>query len=152
MDLKSLLLLSTCSLGIFFGTQLTEAILFVPYWKNLSADDFFTLHKIYGKKLHLFYAPLTIIAAILPVVTLIYSLISNAKTDFLLWTMSLFTILFFSSYYLYFKEANTAFANRLISNETLPLELIKWGNWHWGRVICEAIAFTSGLFLLLKMK
>jgi hypothetical protein len=150
MALKILLLLSTCTLGIFLGTQLAEAALIVPYWKELSSNDFFVLHKTYGKRLYQFYAPLTIAATIFPTITFVYNLLNKPKTDILTWLMFIFTLLFFATYYIYFKEANISFAERTISNEALPNELIKWGNWHWTRVFCEATAFVCGLLLLLK--
>jgi hypothetical protein len=150
MALKILLFLSTCSLGIFLGTQLAEAVLLVPYWKELSSDDFFILHKTYGKRLYQFYAPITIAATIFPTITFVYSLLNKPKIDILMWLMLIFTLLFFATYYIYFKEANLSFAERTISNEALPNELIKWGKWHWARVSCEAIAFVCGLILLSK--
>lgn len=152
MTLKILVLLSTSMLGIFFGTQLAEAALIVPYWKALSADEFFAFYKTYGKKLHQFYAPLTITATILPITTLAYSLFSKSKTDWFLWLMVGFTVLFFVTFFLYFKDANISFTERTITNESLSEELIKWGNWHWGRLVCEGIAFVCGLILLLKLK
>lgn len=152
MAQKILLLLSTCTLGIFLGTQLAEAALIVPYWKELSSDSFFELHKTYGAKLYQFYAPLTIASTILPIATFVYSLLSNSKTDILMWIMFVFTLLFFATYFIYFKEANLSFAERTISNEALQNEITKWGNWHWARVFCEAIAFVCGLLLLLKSK
>lgn len=152
MALKILLLLSTCTLGVFLGTQLAEAVLIVPYWKNLTSDAFFEFHKTYGKKLYQFYAPLTIVATILPAITFIYSLLNNSKTDILMWFMFIFTLLFFATFYVYFKEANLSFAERTISNESLSGELIKWENWHWARIFCEAIAFICGVILLIKLK
>jgi hypothetical protein len=150
MILKILLLVSTCVLGTFFGTQLAEAALIVPYWKALSADEFFTFYKTYGKKLHQFYAPLTIAATVLPIATLVYSLFSQSKTDWLLWLMAGFSVLFFATFFLFFKEANLSFTERTIANEALAEELITWQNWHWGRVICEGLAFVCGLVLMLK--
>lgn len=152
MVLKILSLLSTCALGVFFGTQFAEAALIVPYWKGLSADEFFAFYETYGKKLHQFYAPLTIVSTILPVATLVCSLFDKSKTDILTWLMTIFTVLFFATFFVYFKEANISFTERTISNEALPQELIKWGKWHWGRVVCEAVAFVCGLLLLLKLK
>jgi hypothetical protein len=139
-------------LGVFFGTQLAEAALIVPYWKALSADDFFELYKTYGKKLHQFYAPLTIAATILPIATLACNFFSKSKIDLLMWLMVAFSILFFATFFLYFKDANISFTERTISNEALLQELIKWEKWHWGRVVCEASAFVFGLILLLKSK
>jgi hypothetical protein len=149
---KILLLLSTCTLGFFLGTQVAEAALIVPYWKELSPDDFFVFYKAYGKKLHQFYAPLTIAATILPIATFIHSLFGKSKADLLTWLMTVFAVLFFATFFLYFKEANISFTERTISNEALAQELIKWGMWHWGRVVCEAVAFICGLILLLKSK
>ncbi|WP_375577984.1 hypothetical protein ABWH96_13120 [Marivirga tractuosa] len=152
MAQKILLLLSTCIMGVFLGTQLAEAVLIVPYWKELSSDAFFELHKTYGKRLYQFYAPLTIASIILPTITFFYSLLGKSKTDILLWVMFISAIMFFSTYFIYFKEANISFAEQTITNEALSKELIRWGNWHWTRVLCEAIAFVCGLILLLKTK
>lgn len=152
MTLKILLFLSTCILGVFCGTQLAEAALIVPYWKGLSADDFFTFYKTYGAKLHQFYAPLTVFATLLPIVTFIYSLLSKSKTPLLIWLMAIFCVLFFLTFFIYFKDANVSFAERTISNKELPQELMKWAKWHWARVVFELIAFVCGLISLLRFK
>lgn len=152
MVVKILLILSTAILGIFLGAQLAEGSLIVPYWKSLSPDDFFKFYKTYGKKLHQFYSPLTIAATFLPISALLWCLLTKQKIDSLLWVMVLFTLLFFSSYFFYFKEANSSFTARAITNELLPQKLTEWGNWHWGRVFCEAVAFVCGLLLLVKYK
>ena len=152
MALKIILLLATGTLGIFLGTQLTEAALIVPYWKGLSPDDFFTFYKTYGKKIHQFYSPLTIAATILPVIALVWSLLTKQKVDLLLWIMVVFTLMFFLTYFSYFKEANMSFTERTITNEILPYKLTEWANWHWGRISCETVAFVCGLILLTKLK
>ncbi len=152
MALKIILLLSTGTLGVFLGTQLAEAALIVPYWQGLSTDEFFTFFKTHGNKLHQFYSPLTIVATILPVVSLVWSLLTKQKIDLLMSIMVVFTLLFFSTFFLYFKEANLSFTERTISNHILPHKLIEWANWHWGRVSCEAVAFVCGLILLTKLK
>jgi hypothetical protein len=130
MALKIILLLSTATLGVFLGTQLAEAALIVPYLKGLSPDVFFAFYKTYGKKLHQFYSPLTIAVTILPVIALVWNLLTKQKIDLLLWIMIVFTLLFFSTYFLYFKEANLSFTERTISNEKLPYKLTEWANWH----------------------
>jgi Domain of unknown function (DUF1772) len=152
MVLKFLLLLSTGTLGVFLGTQIAEGALIVPYWKGLLSSDFFAFYKTYGEKLYQFYSPLTILATVLPITTFAYSLLTKPKTDILMWLMLIFTILFFATFFVYFKEANISFTDRTLSDEALPNELIKWGNWHWTRVFCEAVAFICGLILLLRFK
>lgn len=145
---QSLLILSCGILGIFLGAQIAEAVLFVPYWKALSADDFFELHQTYGKKIHRFFAPLTISATLLPVLTGGYQLLQGTGRPLLTWIMVICTLAFFSTYFIYFKKANQSFGDRSLSNEALPQELVRWGNWHWTRVVFEVVAFVCSLLLL----
>ena len=116
----------------------------------MPADDFFELHKTFGKKIYQFFAPLTIAATVLPLITVGYNLAYSFKLQLLWILMGVATLLFFSTYFLYFKKANRSFAERSISNEELPSELVRWGNWHWGRIVFEFIAFGCSLLLLLK--
>lgn len=151
MTLEILLVLSSGILGIFSGTQITEAVLFVPHWKALSADDFFELHRTYGKKIYQFFAPLTIISTLLPLITVAYGFISQSNNQILFGLAGFSTAAFFSTYFLYFKKANKSFADRSLTDEELPLELRRWGNWHWGRICFELIAFICTLLLLTKL-
>ena len=144
-----LIILTSGILGIFLGAQITEAILFVPYWKALDPDDFFELHQTYGEKIYRFFAPLTIAATLIPLGTSAYLLIQPDQNRIVVVLMGLATLAFFSTYYLYFKKANQSFADRSLSNEALPQELKSWDNWHWGRIFFEGIAFLSALVLLL---
>jgi len=147
---ETLLLFSSVFLGIFLGSQITEAILFVPYWKALKADDFFKFYRKYGRIIHLFFAPITILATVTPLITVGYYTINQTENKILFGIMGLTTLAFFSTYYLYFKKANKRFTERDLSNEKLPQELKRWGNWHWGRICFEFIAFGCSLLLLLE--
>ena len=149
MIAEILLLLSSGVLGIFLGAQLAEAVLFVPFWKALTADDFFKLHQTYGKKIYQFFAPLTIIATMIPLLTVGYHMVFPSENQTLLVLMGVFTAAFFSTYFLYFKKANKSFEGRTLSDEELPHELRKWGYWHWGRVCVEFLAFGCSLLLLI---
>jgi hypothetical protein len=145
-----LLLLSTAVLGIFLGAQIAEACLFVPIWKEMDADDFFEQHQSVGPLIYRFFAPLTIAATVIPLITVLLSLIHDPTQNSLIWVMGASTLAFFSTYSLYFKNANQKFADRTLSNDELPVELQKWGNWHWTRIGFEAIAFVCSIILLLN--
>ncbi len=151
MLLEILLALSSGVLGIFLGAQITEGVLFVPYWKIMSPKEFFAFYQAYGKKIHQFFAPLTIIATLLPLITVVYGFLINIQGKLPLTLMAIFTMLFFSTYYLYFKKANNLFAEAKIPDKELPAELTKWGNWHWGRITCECIAFTCSIVSLVNL-
>ncbi|SEB52751.1 protein of unknown function [Tenacibaculum sp. MAR_2009_124] len=146
-----LITLSTCFLGFFLGTQITEAVLMVPYWKSLTPDAFFLLHKTYGKKVYSFFAPITIMATIFPLVTVAFIIQSSSTIQFTVACIGLFTLAFFSTYFLYFKGANKSFTDRSISDTELADSLKKWEYWHWTRIGFETIAFICSLLLLIKI-
>jgi ABC-type multidrug transport system fused ATPase/permease subunit len=151
MIYEILIALSTGVLGIFLGAQIAEGVLFVPYWKALQPKEFFELHQTYGKKIYQFFAPLTIVATLVPLLTVAYGFFTNIDSQLSLMLMGFFTALFFSTYFLYFKKANKLFAEASISHEDLPVELNKWGNWHWGRIVFEFIAFICSIVALTHL-
>ena len=151
MLLEILLSLSTGILGIFLGSQITEGILFVPYWKTLTPKDFFELHKTYGPKIYQFYAPLTIAATMIPLMTVGYGLYTGMSDLTYLLIMGVFTVLFFGTYFLYFKNANAKFADASIPDVELSGVLSTWGNWHWLRVGFECVAFISAILTLNQL-
>ena len=148
--MNTLMVLSSAFLGFFLGTQITEAILIVPYWKSLAPNDFFQLHKIYGKKIHRFYAPITIVATVIPLTTSLYIIQTSNTMQWIAFCMGIFTLAFFSTYFLYFKKANKSFANRNINDNQLLYSLKEWEHWHWIRIVFETISFVCSLILLVK--
>ena len=145
-----LLISSTTLLGVFTGTQITEAILFVPWWKSLSADEFFSFYKTHGRKIHRFYAPITILTVLLSLSTTSYLMISGNLPIIPLMIISITTLIYFSTYYLYFRKANDQFIQRSISDNELKTALITWGIWHWLRVGLEVLALLTHVVLLMK--
>ena len=149
MMMSILLGLSVAILGIFLGAQLTEAVLFVPYWKKMLPKDFFEFYQIYGSKIHQFFAPMTILATVIPLLTMVYSFIESTSITFYTISMGIFTLLFFSTYYLYFKKANESFVKASLTDEELPAELEKWNKWHWSRIVFELAALVFALAALI---
>jgi hypothetical protein len=143
------LLLSAAVLGVFLGAQIAEACLFIPIWKKMPADDFFEQHHSVGPLLQRFFAPLTIAATVIPLIAVLLYWIINSNQSPFMWVMGVSTLLFFSTYFLYFKNANQKFSDRMLSNDELPVELQKWSNWHWTRIGFEAIAFACSIVILL---
>jgi len=85
----------------------------------------------------------------IPLATVVVNLIQSTGQTALFLVLGISTLAFFSTYFLYFKEANQKFADRTISNAELPEELLKWDKWHWVRIVFEVIAFLSALIILL---
>ena len=135
--------------SIFIGAQITEGVLLVPYWQSLSATHFYSYYHQFGPSIGQFYTPLTILAALMPIATLIYckSLKDSNAPKFALISV-LFAALFASSFYLYFKDTNQLFYQAALSEVELKNELIIWGYWHWARIITESLSL---FFLMLAL-
>jgi small-conductance mechanosensitive channel len=144
-----LLLLSAAVLGIFLGAQIAEACLFVPIWKKMKGDEFFEHYKAVGPLLNRFFTPLTLAATFIPLITVLINVIVNPNQSAIFWLMGVSILIFFATYFLYFKNANQQFSEHALSNEALSVELLKWNNWHWARIGFEAIAFSCSIIILL---
>lgn len=134
--------------SIFIGSQITEAVLLVPYWQSLSATDFYAYYNEFGPSIGRFYTVLTIIAALIPIALSIYCKKINSVAFKLAISSSFFAILFVASFYLYFKGTNVLFYQAAFSDVALKNELITWSYWHWGRIIIELISL---IFLILSL-
>jgi hypothetical protein len=135
--------LAAISLGIFAGAQLAEACVLVPFWRRLSATEFFSLHHAMGPILFRFFAPVTAVAVLL-------ALASAFFTPDNLWSVSgaALSLMALVMFFAYFKSANAAFAERSITDEELHGELARWAKWHLVRTTIVIGAFTSSIIAL----
>jgi Domain of unknown function (DUF1772) len=133
--------LSVLLLGLFVGALLAEGFLLVPYWREISPDRFFLLHKEFGPRLYRFYAPLTIAATLLTVFIGIVSWLIGYSERWLTLTAGILSLSTIAIYFIYFKHANESFAKMSISADDLGSELGRWASWHSLRVIIGIIAF-----------
>lgn len=139
---------SVAIFSIFIGSQITEGVLLVPYWKSLSTNDFYSYYKQFGPSIGQFYTILTIVAALIPISISIYCKRMNSNALNLALTSSLFATLFIACFYVYFKGVNELFYQASLSDVELKKELIIWNYWHWGRIVLE---FISLIFLILTL-
>jgi len=136
----------------FVGSQITEAVLLVPYWQSLSATDFYSYYNEFGPSIGRFYTVLTIMAALIPISLSLYFKKINSNAFKLALISSFFAILFVSSFYIYFKGTNELFYQGAFSDVELKNELVTWSYWHWGRIILEFISLIFLIFSLNKIQ
>ncbi len=120
--------LTTAVIGLYAGSLLTEAMILVPFWRGMSADDFFEGHGQMGPSLFRYFAPLTVLAVILSIVT---AVVSGGRH---IWVAGL-CLTALAIFFIYFKKANQSFADHSLSHDALPAELARWQTWHWIRTI-----------------
>lgn len=142
----SLLLVSI--FGIFVGSQLTEGILFVPYWKSLSTADFYQYYATFGPGIIRFYSILTTIAVLIPISTSVYCFFKKSQALKYSLVATFFALLILGSFYIYFKDVNQQFFESAFNADQLKAELNTWERWHWLRVLFEFLAL---IFLALTL-
>lgn len=142
-----LILITTAVLGIFLGAQVAEALLIVPYWKSMTADQFYTFYKRFGGAIHRFFAPLTIASTVLPIILLVLGVLTADKRIALLIALVFCVMIFFGTFFVFFKTANRRFKEENIKPTELVAALKVWGRWHWFRVSFESIAFIILLIM-----
>lgn len=140
-------MITSAILGIFLGAQIAEAFLIVPYWKSLSMEQFYVFYERHGAGIHRFFAPLTIASSLLPVLLLVLSYLKSDERFSWIVVLVCCVVLFFGTYFVYFKAANEAFTKGAFDRGKLKIELVRWGRWHWFRIVFEAIAFLILLTL-----
>ena len=128
-------------LGLLAGSLLLEGLVLVPFFKKLKPEEFFSFHPIFGQQLFRYFAPLTSLAVFVPIISAIWLGGTNICLDISA-TASLIVVLFFP---FYFKSANEAFSNRLVSAKELPNRLAQWGKIHTIRTVVAMAAFGSGV-------
>lgn len=129
--------ITTSIIGVYAGSLLTEGAILVPYWRRMSAEDFFNKHGEMGPSLFKYFAPLTSLAVVLSILTAVFL---GGRHVLAAALCAAALIIFF----LYFKKANASFADHSLPNDKLKDELSKWAAWHWARtVIIIAALFVS---------
>ena len=131
--------------SIFIGSQLTEGVLLLPYWKSLSAAEFYSYYSRFGPTIGKFYSILTIIAVLIPLVVSIYCYCKKSQALNYSIVSTFFAVLVIVVFYLYFKGTNQQFYEATFNDAQLKFALKTWGQWHWLRMVFE---FLSLIFLI----
>lgn len=140
---------SSLALGLLVGSLLTEAMILVPYWRTMESQEFLRLHSTLGPRLFIYFAPLTIIATVLPVIAAVMPVLLGTAPHWLSVVSAMIVLMMLVIYFGYFKGANESFESGSVGADGLAVELAKWANWHWARVALGILAFIASLLVLL---
>lgn len=148
MIIETLQLLSSLALGLLVGSLLTEAMILVPYWRTMEPSEFLRLHGSLGPRLYTYFAPLTILATLLPVSAALLPMILDATYHWVSLVPAIITLVMLAIYFGFFKGANDSFKTGSVGIDGLSEALVKWASWHWLRVGLGVAAFTASLLVL----
>lgn len=147
---EALALLATLLLGLFAGSLLTEAFLLVPYFRSLSHGDFNRLHHEFGPRLYRYYAPLTISATILPLVSAAVTMIAHSQGAPFAGLAAALGLAILAIYFLYFRRANLALSEKRFNEPALAKELARWAAVHNIRTGLAIGAFAASVLAALQ--
>ena len=148
MIVELIQLASSFFLGLLVGSLLTEAIILLPYWRTMDPEEFLNLHGSLGPRLYGYFAPLTILATVLPVLAGITSVVFGSTFFNLSIVPAIITLVMLFIYITYFKGANESFKTGSVGVDGVTKELVRWSKWHWVRVFLGLVAFLISLFIL----
>ena len=135
-----LLFIPVVIFSIFLGSQITEGVLFIPYWKSLSTAEFYKHYFEIGNSIGTFYSILTILAVLTPIILSVFCYYINSPALIFSIVSTFFALLLIVIFYLYFKSANQQFYAATLNSKELKSLLINWEIWHWIRVLFEIIS------------
>lgn len=135
-------------LGLLAGALLAEGALLVPYWRTLSAEQFYALHPTYGPRLYRFYAPLTIAAPLAALLSAGLALAFGIDRAAAAVGAALLALALVACYGLFFRRANDDFSRKAVAAADLPAALARWAAWHHARVVIAILAFLCSLLAL----
>ena len=145
---RTLFFLSIVIFSVFLGSQITEGVLLIPYWKTLPRAEFYAYYAKFGPTIGKFYTVLTIVAAVVPFGISIYCFLNKLNGLKYALVSSFFAFLVIAFFYVYFKGANQQFYEAALNANQLKAELKTWEYLHWLRVLLETLSLA---FLILSL-
>ena len=142
-------ILAATTLGLLVGALLTEGCLLVPYWRWLPADKFHALYKELHPRLYRYFTPITVAPLLTSLAAAILSVMLGDAGRWLLVIAFGLCLCAAATHELYFKRANTQFANASLAPAALAAELKRWATWHWIRTGLAVLAFGAALISLI---
>lgn len=134
---------SVLAVGLLAGGLVMEAFVLVPFWRSLDADDFSTLHHRFGPRLFSYFAPLTTVAVVAPILAAVVG--RDADGSAWRWAAAGSSLIVVAFFPLFFKGANEALASRSVPDAQLPTALRQWSLVHNARTLASvgALGFAS---------
>ena len=137
--------LSAAALGIFFGSQLTEGLVLVPYWRALPPEQFLAWYAANDRRLLRYFGPLTTTTALLAIAAAVVTWWEGGAALAAALVAAVVMAAIVAGFFVYFEAANQRFATAAIPPTAVPGELARWNAWHWARTVRAGIAFAAAL-------
>lgn len=145
-----LVFFTVAAMGVSVGSMLGEQKTLVPFWLGMQPDAFHAWYVDNAQQLKSFFSPLQISCVVLALIATIYCWIQHHPGTLWLGISLLFSVGVLATFFLFFKDANAAFATHIMPTEALSTLLADWSTWQWGRIALAASAFAAALYGLSR--
>jgi hypothetical protein len=143
-------LLAVAAVGIFVGSMLTEGLVLVPFWQSLAPGDFLTWYAANDQRLLDYFAPLTVVAALLPLAAAVLSLwVGHPNRWYAVFAFVVMAVIV-AMFPLYFQGVNQSFSTASIAPSDVAPALERWAAWHWVRTALSVAALVAALLALSR--
>lgn len=140
-----LALVATTALGLSAGANLTEAVLYVPYWRLMPPADFLAWFAVNEPHLVAFFGPLQAATAALALAAAGYHAYLRRRGAAMFAVAAALSVSVLLLFFVYFRDVNAAFVAGTVAADAVPTELARWGAWHWLRTAVGTAAFVAAL-------
>jgi hypothetical protein len=143
-------LAAVVALGLSAGAMLTEAVVFVGYWRSLAPGDFLAWFRDNEPRLVSFFGPLQFASAGLAAVAAGLRGRRGGASAAWLAVAALLAVAAIALYPLYFRDANARFATATIAPAEVPAALARWARWQWVRTAVGVGASVAALLAVRR--
>ena len=143
-------LAAVIALGLSAGAMLTEAVVFVSYWRELPASDFLSWFGENDALLVDFFGRLQVTSTIITAAAAEIFGFRRRAGGGLLGVSAALAGAVLVAYFLYFRDANANFAAGTVALDHVPAELTRWASWQWIRTALGVGAFVAALLAVRR--
>jgi hypothetical protein len=130
--------------------MLTEAVVFVDYWRSLPPEEFLDWFGKHEPALVAFFGPLQTAGLVLTLFAVFAYAFPRREGLGLLAFAAALSVAVLGLYVVYFKEVNASFVTRSISVGDVAAELERWAAWQWARTGVGFGAFVAALLAVCR--
>lgn len=141
-----IIFLAVAVLGISAGAMIGEQKTLVPFWMELTADEFYVWYTNNAARLSAFFGSWQIGAAVIALIAAFSARLRKYPGTLWLGLSAFFAFAALATFFLYFKAANGNFLTGVMSDAELTTQLATWSNWQWARIALGLSAFLTALY------
>lgn len=138
--------LAAIVVGLSCGAMLTGAVVMVPFWRALPANEFLAWFAANAQRMQFFFGPLQVGAILFTIASTVLFGVAHRSGTVVFGVASVLAVAVLLTFPLYFRAANASFVDGSIPLDQVSAELARWAAWQWARTALGLAAFCMAVF------